>query len=85
MGLRQKLDMNRLTLVGVTLLALAMARCAPPPPPPVATSPGNELVFKAPPSPGYVRKVRPAKPPPSASKDDILYQQYLEWRKKHSQ
>jgi hypothetical protein len=86
MGLPTKLDMKRPILAGATLLSLAMAGCTPPPPPPVATSPANELVFKAPPSPGYVRKVRPVKPPPpSASKNDALYQQYLEWRKKHPQ
>jgi hypothetical protein len=85
MGLPAKLDIKRPILVGVTLLAIATAGCTPPPPPPAATSPANELVFKAPPSPGYVRKVRPVKPPAAASKNDVLYQQYLEWRKKHPQ
>jgi hypothetical protein len=85
MGLPKKLDIKQPVLAGVTLLALATAGCTPPPPPPAATSPSTELVFKAPPSPGYVRKVRPVKPPPAASKDDVLYQQYLEWRKKHPQ
>ena len=84
MGLPAKLDIKRPVLVAVTLLALATAGCTPPRPP-APTSPANELVFKAPPSPGYVRKVRPTKPPASASKNDVLYQQYLEWRKKHPQ
>jgi hypothetical protein len=85
MGVPKKLDMNRLTLIGVTLLALAATGCTPPPPPPVVTSPGNELVFKSPPSAGYVRVTRPRTPPPPASKNELLYRQYLEWRKKHPQ
>jgi hypothetical protein len=85
MGLAKKLDINRLTLVGVMLLALAATGCSPPPRPPVATSHSNELVFKAPPSPGYIRVTKPRNPPASASKNDALYRQFLEWHKKHPQ
>jgi hypothetical protein len=67
--------MNRLVLVGITLVALVTAGLAGP----IAPPPG----YKA--SPPLVFKAKPRSLPASGSKNDALFRQFLDWRKKQPQ
>jgi hypothetical protein len=42
-------------------------------------------VYKATPPPGSVRNAKPANLPASGTKNDVLFRQFLDWRKKQTQ
>jgi hypothetical protein len=67
--------MNRLVLAGITLLVLVTAGRAGPVAPPIG--------YKA--SPPLVYKAKPKSLPASGSKNDALFRQFLDWRKKQPQ
>jgi hypothetical protein len=71
----KSLDMNRRGLAGVTLLAVVTAGFTGL----AAAQPG----IKA--SPPLLFKAKPKAMPVSATKNDALFQRFIEWRKKHSQ
>jgi hypothetical protein len=80
---RKKLDMTRLVLAGVTLLAFVSAGLAGPGgAPPPGYKPSPPLVYKAAPASGAIRNARPRNLPASATKNDVLFRQFLEWQKK---
>jgi len=67
--------MHRLVLAGVTLLALVTAGFAGL----AAAQPGNKA------SPPLVYKAKPKAVPASATKNDVLFRQFLEWQKNQRQ
>jgi hypothetical protein len=77
--------MNRLTLAGLTFLALVTAGQAAPAAPSIGYKPSPPLVFKATPPSGVMRNARPKNLPASGTKNDALFRQFLDWRKKQSQ
>jgi hypothetical protein len=77
--------MNRLALAGVMLLALVTAVLAGPAAPSMGFKASPPLVFKATPPSGSVRNAKPANLPASGSKNDALFRQFLDWRKKQTQ
>jgi hypothetical protein len=77
--------MNRLVLAGVTLLALVTAGFAGPAAPPMGFKASPPLVYKATPPPGSVRNAKLANLPASGTKNDVLFRQFLDWRKKQTQ
>jgi hypothetical protein len=70
--------MTRISLAAVTLLAFVTMGLADPASRPVLAYAGPPLLFKAKPPSTNAKPV-----PASASRNDVLYRQYLDWRKKH--
>jgi hypothetical protein len=77
--------MNRLVLAGVTLLAAVTAGTAGAAAPPILYKAPPPSVHAAAPSREFVRSAKPKNVPASASKSDVLFQRFLDWRKKQSQ
>jgi hypothetical protein len=67
--------MSRLGLAGVTLLALVTAGFAGL----AAAQPGNKV------APPLLFKSKPKPVSAPASKNEVLFQRFIEWRKKHNQ
>lgn len=74
--------MNRLILAGVTLVTLVTAGVAGPAAPPMADKASPPLVYKAAPSPDFVGNAKPKTLPASATKNDVMFREFLEWLKK---
>jgi hypothetical protein len=67
--------MKRSVLAGITLLALVTVGCAGPVAPPIG--------YKA--SPPLLYKAKPRSVSAPGSKNDALFREFLDWRKKQSQ